>query len=207
MKCSESPPNHACCDYESYIYLPFFESPNTRQLEETGVNKPKMNYYPGLGGRRLINGSKSRWPHIQEKRQMLPPPEALIPALVVLGMDSSSWTNLRGGCQGDGWVMWAGPILVLSQISGHEFIPRTSGKRAPGSRYAEIDGTSRSWEAQLSLAALLDRLFEFYMVPAAVCVCASVGVCISPLVGGYDIPVTVRMTDSTWELNMCSVYI
>ena len=170
MKCSESSPNHACCDYESYVYLSFFESPNTRQMEETGVNKPQMNYYPGLGGRWLINGSKSRWPHIQEKRQMLPPPEVLIPTLV-LGMGSCSWTNLRGGCQGEGWVMWAGPILVLSQISGHEFIPRTLGKRAPGSRYADIDGTSHSWEAQLSLAALLDHLFEFYMVPAAMCVC------------------------------------
>lgn len=47
LQCSESAPNHASCDYESYVYLSLFESPNTRQLEETEVNKAEMNYYPG----------------------------------------------------------------------------------------------------------------------------------------------------------------
>lgn len=42
--------------------------------------------------------------------------------------------------------MEAAPILALSQISGHRFISRTLGKRAPESGYAEIDGASHSWK-------------------------------------------------------------
>ena len=87
-------------------------------------------------------------------------------------------------------------------MSGHKFIPRTLGKRAPGSGYAETDGTLHCWEAQLSLVAVLDHSVQFYMVLDAMGVC----VCMyRPLVWGYDIPTTVRMTDSMGESNLCSV--
>ena len=61
-------------------------------------------------------------------------------------------------------------------MSGHKFIPRTLGKRAPGSGYAETDGTLHCWEAQLSLVAVLDHSVRFYMVLDAVGVCVCIGV-------------------------------
>lgn len=45
LKCSESAPNRACCDDKSYVCLWLFESPNSKRLEETGVNKAEMNCY------------------------------------------------------------------------------------------------------------------------------------------------------------------
>lgn len=76
LKCPESVSNHPCCDYESYVYLLLFESPNTRQLEKTQVNKAEMNCSPA-GWQGTDSPTKSRWSHSPKTLQVRSPPEGL----------------------------------------------------------------------------------------------------------------------------------
>ena len=59
------------------------------------------------------------------------------------------------------------------------------------------------WGAQLSLVALLGHSVRSDMVLDAMGVCVHKHI---PLVWGYDIPTTMRRTDSTSESNLCSLY-
>lgn len=100
--------------------------------------------------------------------------------------------------------MEAGPLSVLSQISGHRFIPRALGKRACGNRCAEINGTLQIREAQLSAVASLDPWVEFPVVPAAMCA----RVCVHlPFRVRVWHPMSVIVTDSTCAGNVGPGYI
>lgn len=175
----QSIPNHACCDYESDVYVLLSESPNTRQLEETEVSKAGRNYHPGEaaghwfpkaspGGHTSRNTCKS---FLHQRAE-----------LTVLAW---SWGEaaVDGHIQIGAWMRHASrdPSGPFSDIK-------------PEINVKNYEKSTRKWiftdwmittqvegnrEAQLNLAALPDHLVEFCILSAALCVSGGVHLLIS----------------------------